>query len=294
MVWQAVAIIIALVVIIALLCLKIALLKHSAREIGRKYKNSLETKTNALIGISSADKDMCELARSINEQLIETRKKQIRFEQGDNELKTAITNISHDIRTPLTAINGYLKLLEKEEKSEDAEEYLKIIAERTQAMKGLADELFEYSVIVSKKEDNKTEDVYINRLLEESMTAMYAALTDKGITPEIDITEEKIIRRTDKEALGRVFSNILSNVIKYSEGDLSVIMDINGNISFTNYAPSLTEVEVEKLFDRFYTVTDARASTGLGLSIAKTLAARAGAQIKAELKDSRLTITVSV
>ena len=130
MVWQAVAIIIALIIIIALLCLKIILLKRSAREIGRKYKNSLETKTNALIGISSADKDMCELARSINEQLIETRKKQIRFEQGDNELKTAITNISHDIRTPLTAINGYLKLLEKEEKSEDAEEYLKIIAER--------------------------------------------------------------------------------------------------------------------------------------------------------------------
>ncbi len=294
MVWQAVAIIIALIVIIALLCLKIMLLKRSAKEIGRQYKEKLGNDTNVPIGISSADKDMQDLTRNINEQLRETRRQQVRFEQGDNELKTAITNISHDIRTPLTAINGYLKLLEKEQKSQEAEEYLRIITERTEAMKALADELFEYSVIVSKKEDSKPEEVHINRLLEESITAMYGALTEKGITPEIDITDQKIVRITDKEALARVFSNILSNVIKYSEGDLSVKMDSDGLIGFSNLAPALTETEVERLFDRFYTVTDARASTGLGLSIAKTLATRAGADISAEFKGGRLTIWVKV
>lgn len=294
MVWQAVAIIIALIIIIALLCLKIMLLKRSAKEIGRQYKEKLGIDTNVPIGISSADKDMQDLTRSINEQLRETRRRQVRFEQGDNELKTAITNISHDIRTPLTAINGYLKLLEKEQKSQEAEEYLRIITERTEAMKALADELFEYSVIVSKKEDSKAEEVHINRLLEESITAMYGALTEKGITPEIDITDRKIVRITDKEALARVFSNILSNVIKYSEGDLSVKMDSDGLIGFSNLAPALTETEVERLFDRFYTVTDARASTGLGLSIAKTLATRAGADISAEFKGGRLTIWVKV
>lgn len=294
MVWQAVAIIIALIIIIALLCLKIMLLKRSAKEIGRQYKEKLNGDTNVPIGISSADKDMQDLTKSINEQLRETRRRQVRFEQGDNELKTAITNISHDIRTPLTAINGYLKLLEKEQKSTEAEEYLRIITERTEAMKELADELFEYSVIVSKKEDSKAEEVHINRLLEESITAMYGALTEKGITPEIDITDQKIVRITDKEALARVFSNILSNVIKYSEGDLSVKMDSDGLIGFSNLAHALTETEVERLFDRFYTVTDARASTGLGLSIAKTLATRAGADISAELKGGRLTIWVKV
>ncbi|MBR6337198.1 MAG: HAMP domain-containing histidine kinase [Ruminococcus sp.] len=294
MVWQAVAIIIALIVIIALLCLKIILLKHSAKEIGTQYKEKLGSDTNVPIGISTIDRDMQQLARNINEQLREIKRRQVRFEQGDNELKTAITNISHDIRTPLTAINGYLKLLEKEEKSSDAEEYLRIITERVQAMKALADELFEYSVIVSKKEDSEPEEVHINRLLEESITAMYGALTEKGITPEIDITDQKVVRITDREALTRVFSNILSNVIKYSKGDLSVKMDSDGNISFTNLAPDLTETEVERLFDRFYTVTDARASTGLGLSIAKTLASRAGADISAELKSGRLTIWVKV
>lgn len=293
MLWQALAAIIGLVAVIALLCVKIYLLKRSAREIGKGFKEKLGSDTNALIGISSADRDMQKLTLSINEQLGEIRKRQIRFEQGDNELKTAITNISHDIRTPLTAINGYLRLLEKEDMSEEAAEYVRIIAERTDAMKALADELFEYSVIVSKKEDSEPEEVHINRLLEESITAMYAALTEKGITPEIDITEEKVVRFTDKQAIERIFTNILSNVIKYSEGDLSVIMDSSGRISFSNRA-SLTETEVEKLFDRFYTVTDARASTGLGLSIAKTLAARAGAKLSADLDNGRLTITLSV
>lgn len=293
MLWQALAAIIGLAAVIALLCVKIYLLKRSAKEIGKGFKEKLGSDTNALIGISSADRDMRELTLSINEQLGEIRKRQIRFEQGDNELKTAITNISHDIRTPLTAINGYLRLLEKEDMSEDAAEYVRIIAERTDAMKALADELFEYSVIVSKKEDSEPEEVHINRLLEESITAMYAALTEKGITPEIDITGEKVVRFTDKQAIERIFTNILSNVIKYSEGDLSVIMDSSGRISFSNRA-SLTETEVEKLFDRFYTVTDARASTGLGLSIAKTLAARAGAKLSAELDNGRLTITLSV
>ena len=293
MVWQALAAIIGLAAVIALLCVKIYLLKRSAREIGKGFKEKLGSDTNALIGISSADRDMQKLTLSINEQLGEIRKRQIRFEQGDNELKTAITNISHDIRTPLTAINGYLRLLEKEDMSEDAAEYVRIIAERTDAMKALADELFEYSVIVSKKEDSEPEEVHINRLLEESITAMYAALTEKGITPEIDITGEKVVRFTDKQAIERIFTNILSNVIKYSEGDLSVIMDSSGRISFSNRA-SLTETEVEKLFDRFYTVTDARASTGLGLSIAKTLAASAGAKLSAELDNGRLTITLSV
>ncbi|WP_028509630.1 HAMP domain-containing sensor histidine kinase [Ruminococcus sp. NK3A76] len=293
MLWQALAAIIGLTAVIALLCVKIYLLKRSAREISKGFKEKLGSDTNALIGISSADRDMQKLTLSINEQLGEIRMRQIRFEQGDNELKTAITNISHDIRTPLTAINGYLRLLEKEDMSEDAAEYVRIIAERTDAMKALADELFEYSVIVSKKEDSEAEEVHINRLLEESITAMYAALTEKGITPEIDITKEKVVRFTDKQAIERIFTNILSNVIKYSEGDLSVIMDSSGRISFSNRA-SLTETEVEKLFDRFYTVTDARASTGLGLSIAKTLAARAGAKLSAELDNGRLTITLSV
>lgn len=295
MVWQAVMIITILIVIIALLCLKIVLLKKSAKEINKGFKNGIENDTNSLIGVSSRDKDISSLCRELNDELIRLRALKLKYEQGDKELKTAITNISHDIRTPLTAINGYLKLLEKESMSAEAEEYISIIKERTLALKKLSEELFEYSVTTSKaQEQGRAEEVYVNRILEESISAMYASLCDKGISPEIDITNEKVIRQSDKEALSRVFSNTLSNVLKYSDGDLYIKMDSNGLISFTNTASQLTEVDTERLFDRFYTVNNARTSTGLGLSIAKTLAGKAGAEISARLEGDKLTIYVNI
>lgn len=295
MVWQAVMIITILIVIIALLCLKIILLKKSAKEINKGFKNGIENDTNALIGVSSRDKDILCLCKGLNDELIRLRALKLKYEQGDKELKTAITNISHDIRTPLTAINGYLKLLENESMSAEAEEYISIIKERTLALKKLSEELFEYSVTSSKaQEQGRAEEVYVNQVLEESISAMYASLCDKEITPEIDITNEKVIRQSDKEALSRVFSNILSNVLKYSDGDLYIKMDKSGLISFTNTASQLTEVDAERLFDRFYTVNNARTSTGLGLSIAKTLAGKAGAEISARLEGDKLTIYVSI
>lgn len=295
MVWQAVMIITILIIIIALLCLKIVLLKKSAKGINKGFKNGIDNDTNSLIGVSSRDKDIINLCRELNDELIRLRALKLKYEQGDKELKTAITNISHDIRTPLTAINGYLKLLEKESMSAEAEEYISIIKERTLALKKLSEELFEYSVTTSKaQEQGRAEEVYVNRVLEESISAMYASLCDKGINPEIDITDEKVVRQSDKEALSRVFSNILSNVLKYSDGDLYIKMDSSGLISFKNTASQLTEVDTERLFDRFYTVNNARTSTGLGLSIAKTLAGKAGAEISARLEGDKLTIYVNI
>lgn len=295
MVWQAIMIITILIIIIALLCLKIMLLKRSAKEISQKLKNRVGNDTNALIGVSSRDKDIMDLCKELNDELIDLRMLELKYEHGDKELKTAITNISHDIRTPLTAINGYLKLLENEEMSVVAEEYLSIIKERTLALKKLSEELFEYSVTISKpSEKGKTEKIYVNQVLEESISAMYASLCDKGITPDIDITDEKVIRQSDKESMSRVFSNILSNVLKYSDGDLYIKMDKSGLITFTNTASQLTEVDAERLFDRFYTVNNAKTSTGLGLSIAKTLSGKAGAEIGARLDGDKLTIYVKI
>lgn len=291
--WQfALSGVLALIIIV--LIIKIYLLKKSAGEIKNAFTERLETDTNTLIDISSRDRQMRALAGSINTQLRVLRNQRWRFQQGDAELKNAVANISHDLRTPLTAIYGYLDLLEMQEKSADAERYLKIIRERCEMLNRLTEELFRYSVVITAGERLKTENIILNNVLEESVAAFYATLVAHNITPEIILPEKKIICIADSSAVSRIFSNLLNNTVKYSGGDLKIILKENGSIIFENKAPGLDDVQVGRFFDRFYTVEAAHQSTGLGLAITRTLAAQMGGKAVAQYHSGRLKITVAL
>lgn len=281
---------ILLAVIIGLL-IKVYLMHKAALEITEAFQDRLSADTNTLIDISSHDPYMRKLAAGINTQLRLLRKQRHKYLTGDRELKEAVTNISHDLRTPLTAICGYLDLLEREEKSEYTARYLSLIENRVEAMKQLTEELFRYSVILST-EEMTLETVHVNGVLEESIAAFYGALTSRNIQPDIHITENRIERQLNREALGRVFSNILNNALKYSDGDLAIALRDNGEIIFSNTASALSEVQVGKLFDRFFTVEAARNSNGLGLAISKTLVEQMGGTIAAAYSNSVLRIMI--
>ncbi|MGN0701513.1 MAG: sensor histidine kinase [Oscillospiraceae bacterium] len=280
-------------IIIIALCVKIYLLKKSAREISAEFESRLKTDTNTLIGISSRDGDMRNLADSVNKQLSVLRRERLRYTQGDAEHKTAITNISHDLRTPLTAICGYLDIMKNEEKSEKLSGYLDIIEDRAALMKQLTEELFRYSVIISESEETVTEEVTVNSVLEDSIMGYYAALCERGIEPSVRITEKQIIRRLNRADLARVFSNLIGNALKYSDGDLEITLDDDGVITFSNTASALDGIDVGRLFERFYTVESARNSTGLGLSIARSLVERMGGTISADYSANILSIKIS-
>lgn len=286
------AIIVILALIIIALFIKIHLLQKSAKEIADAFADRLITDTNTLISISTNDRHMRNLANVINVQLRKLRKERHHFQQGDMELKNAITNISHDLRTPLTTICGYLDLLEQEEKSKAVCQYLAIIGNRVEILKQLTEELFRYSVIITAEKDGNRELVVLNRVLEESIAAFYTALNKCSIHPNIQIPENKVIRNLDRSVLSRVFSNLLSNAIKYSDGDLDIVLSETGEIIFTNTASGLNEVQVGKLFDRFYTVETARKSTGLGLAIARTLVEQMDGTISAKYENNRLSICI--
>lgn len=270
---------------------KIHLMRKAILEIERSFEDRLAADTNTLIDISSRDPCLCTLASSINTQLRLLREQRHRYQNGDRELKEAVTNISHDLRTPLTAICGYLDLLGREPLSESAARYLSLVENRTEAMKQLTEELFRYSVILSTQE-LEMEPVCINSVLEESVAAFYAALTARGIQPRIQICESRVERELNREALGRVFSNILNNALKYSDGDLEIRLGGGGEIQFSNTASGLNEVQVGKLFDRFFTVEAARNSGGLGLAISKTLVEKMGGSITAGLNNGILSIQI--
>ena len=280
-----------LLLIIFVLLAKVYFLRKSTQEIAEAFHDRLTADTNTLIDISTRDSHMRQLAAGINTELRLLRKERHRYQQGDLELKETVTNISHDLRTPLTAISGYLDLLEREEKSETVERYLKQIGNRTEALKNLTEELFRYSVVTSSKE-LQMEQVDVVRVLEESLLSFYAIMQEKGIKPQIELPETPVYRELDLGAANRIFSNIVSNALKYSDGDFSVIMGEDGNITFSNTAKDLDVLAVGRLFDRFYTVEASRNSSGLGLSIAKILTKRMGGSITASYLDKKLNIII--
>ena len=287
--WVSIGILIAIIIV---LLVKIHILQKSVKEIEIAFADRLVTDTNVLIDISSGDKNVRRLANTINGQLRKLRTERRRFQQGDLELKHAVTNISHDLRTPLTALSGYLELLEQEEKSESVNRYIEIIKDRVDILTQLSEELFKYSVIISTKDNITKEQVIINTVLEESIAAFYTVLTERNIVPEIQVSETKVVRMLDRSALSRVFSNLISNVIKYSDGDLKIVLSENGEIAFSNMASGLDEIQVGRLFDRFYTVEAARKSTGLGLTISKTLVEQMKGTISAIYENNRLSIHI--
>ena len=204
-----------------------------------------------------------------------------------------LANVSHDLRTPLTAICGYLDLLEQEPHSPRGKRYLAVIRERTDAMRTMTEELFRYSVVTAATDELNREPVCLNHVLEQGLAGFYSALSARGITPEIQLAETAVVRELDAAALRRIFDNILSNAAKYSDGDLVVRLMPDGAVTFTNSARSLNRVQAERLFDRFFTVETASGSTGLGLSIARLLTEKMGGSIDAAYSGGRLTIRVA-
>ena len=282
-----------LIIIITILVINIHLLRKSADEISDAFSDRVTSDTNVLIDLSSRDRHMQNLADNMNRELKKLQSDRHRYQQGDTELKNAVTNISHDLRTPLTAICGYLDMLDKEDQNENTRRYLKIIRGRTEIMKQLTEELFRYSVVTSVSNGTPSEPVILNSILEESNSALYTSLKQSRITPSIVMPDVKVSRMLNRNAVSRIFGNIISNAVKYSDGDLEIILEETGRITFANHAEKLDEILVGRLFDRFYTVeTASSGSTGLGLSIARALTEQMGGSITAEYKGGMILVHV--
>lgn len=269
--------------------IKVALLRHGIKGLRRDLVERRGQDTNTLLSLPCRDRELRRLASALNQELRTLRQERLRYQQGDKELKEAVVNISHDLRTPLTAISGYLQLLKSQELPPDAQRYLGQIESRTESMKRLTEELFRYSVVVSE-ENLAREPVDLRRAVEEALLSFYGALEGRGIDPQVRLPEEPVVRQLDPSALSRVLGNILTNALKYSAGNLEVALEESGRLTFSNSAPGLDPVAAGRLFDRFYTVEAARNSTGLGLSIAKELTQRMGGEMGAELHNGRLTV----
>lgn len=279
----------ALTIAAAALAVKLAIIKKNISEITHAFDECVCEDTNALITVSGGDRTIRRLASDINKNLIILKNLRYKYVSGDREIKDCVTNLSHDLRTPVTAAHSYIELLNRENLPPQAREYLKIVSGRIDAIKTLSEELFRYSMIVTA-ERGERESLNLNRQLIASLADFYGAFKQKNITPEINICNAQVFRELNKNSLHRIFGNILNNAVKYSAGDLSVNMDERGVIVFKNKAEGLDNINANRLFDRFFTVESTRASHGLGLSIAKILTENMGGSIIARFDEGCLTI----
>lgn len=290
-IWFYVIIGIFTIILISII-IKLVFIKKSLKDITIQLSLILKSDTNNLITISSSDKDVKELANSLNIELKELREQRLKYENGNQELKKSITNISHDIRTPLTAISGYIDLMKNQKEERKKDDYIKIVERKTNDLTVMIEQLFDFSKAVDIGTKVEKQTYCLNELLEETLANYYIIFKENNITPDITITEEKIYKVIDKNTIIRVFENILSNVIKYCNGDFKVLLNNEGKIIFSNKATSLDAITVQKIFDRYFTVENAKKSTGLGLSIAKQLVELNGGNIKAKYLKNELIIEI--
>ena len=290
---------ILLAIALVLAVIKIVLLRRGFDELTDNIEDQVSGKTQIPVTLSTSDPHARKAAETINRELKNLDRERNAYLDGNRKVAEAVTGISHDIRTPLTAINSYLDLMADEKDEALKAKYLERIKSRTLSLSDLADELFKYSTSTDPErypvqtESIASEPIDICRVLEECMLSFYAGFKKRGIEPDIEIPDEPVFVLCEKKSANRIFENIIGNAIKYANNDLKVKLDPKGQVIFSNPAPDLTPVSAAKLFDRYFTVNEGHASTGLGFSIAKELITRNNGTIEADLKDGILMITVS-
>jgi signal transduction histidine kinase len=272
-------------------------MKREIKNIANQLNDYNNFKCNKKIDVKLFDKDIENLASSINKHIDINIENEVKQKQEEDQIKKSIANISHDLRTPLTSVVGYMQMIKSKKISKEKEsEYIDIALRRAKSLKTLLNDFFELSVIESPEYELKIEYVNLNNILCEVITSFYESFMDKNITPEINLPEKSITVIGNEAAIKRVIENLIINIIKHTEGDVSITLkeDINTAVIITaNSAKNLINNDVNLIFNRFYKADNSRTNknnTGLGLSIAKGLMEKMNGVIYAELHENILYI----
>jgi signal transduction histidine kinase len=240
------------------------------------------------------NQEVCEILQEFNELFTDGNHLKQKIAHEETEMKYALMNLSHDLRTPITSLAGYTQLLQKENLNSKQKEYLEIISSRTQILRGLVEQLFTYSQVMEEQVMDLQEE-NITSILEESILMYYNEFENSQINLALKLEEQPVYAMIDKMALRRVFINIITNALKYAQ-DQMLIEQKGKEIIFQNKTDRIDSIDVEKIFDRFFTVAKHRSngSMGLGLTIARKLINDMHGQIGAKKQEDNLIITITL
>lgn len=259
-----------------------------------------DNETNSQVQLDVQLKKHKELANSIN-KFLEKQKLLKQKEEKTNKLyRETITSVSHDLRTPLTSAMGYLQMLDSQNIcNEKKQEYIQIVEGRIKSVNNLINQLFEFSRLELDQIAFNMKTMNINNILRNTVAMFYEDFLNKGINPEIDIPDTGFYAIVDEEALTRVFENIISNALHYSEQIFKVVSskkEDSFEISFYNEKGDINIEDLSNIFERFYTIDKSRnkKTTGLGLSIAKKFVENMHGEIEAGIDNDVFYIRINL
>ncbi|WP_054951417.1 sensor histidine kinase [Numidum massiliense] len=271
-------------------------------ELARGLRTVAAGNLNYRVAYKSTD-ELGMLATSINHMTTELERTIAEERRAENTKTELITNVSHDLRTPLTIIMGYLRLLkDKEYKDEQQlESFIDVAFRKSENLKVLIDDLFEYTKLSNKGTPLKLEAVYLNDLLEQLLAELASYAEENTLTFHTQLPQEKLMVTVDADKISRVFENLLTNAIKYSvkPSAIRTTMAQRDNavtVTISNKSKPLSQEQLTRMFERFYRVDSARTSeaggSGLGLAIAKSIVDLHDGNIWAESDGDIVHITV--
>lgn len=251
--------------------------------------------SNLLLTNQLNSKQLNELLSLLNQMLSLQRNHRIAVQQQEQQLKDSITHLAHDIRTPLTSLDGYFQLLIKNKEPEKREKYIGIIENRIHALNELLETIFTYTKLQNDAYEIHLEKTQLNQTLYEAIFYFYQHVSNKELEPEVAVTEEKIFVLANAAALNRVFFNLLKNSLDHGDGDLKISLTRQENqaiVSIQNRVLAEDKIEMAQVFNQFYMSDQSRTgqSTGLGLFIVKEFVEKMNGKIEAILKDQQFTI----
>lgn len=256
-----------------------------------------EHKTNMLMTSNLPFPELDCLIDNINEVLELSRRTQRTALQNEDSLKETITNLSHDIRTPLTSLDGYFQLLAQSDSEEERAKYIEIIESRITSLKDMLEELFTYTKLQNENYELPVESLDFGRCTLDTIFSFFDELQKKGIEPHIDFTEEYMPVTANGEAVRRSLQNIIKNALEHGQNNISFELkrvDTHAVFRCRNDVKNTEDIDINQVFSRFYKADAARSSTstGLGLSIAKDLVEKMNGTISASLESNMFMIEI--
>ncbi len=295
---------ICIIIILAIICLvliiRLLVIRANLDSIVIELRKNRKEDYNRQLRVDLSSGSVARVASEINKNLDYQKELKLESDRSRRQLKQSVSDIAHDLRTPLTVVKGNLQMLEKEDLSEKGKQYLEVSRKKADMLKDMVDEFFEMSVLESDAGDVTFEDIDLISFMTDFFIDNEALIRDRSLEPKIDFPDKTIKIMADREMLSRVFGNIFNNILKYARDSFAISIEDSHDkyvyVRISNPVVESNEIDISHIFDRTYRADKARSvgGAGLGLYIAKLLMGRLKGNIEAEIIENNLIFSVQL